>query len=82
MFIEKLIRKRWIYISVGGIRRILLAKRQSVQLIENFLTCVLHGGISSHYLCLVLFKKCFFFFLKKIEGFGGIPGPEAYQMKK
>ena len=37
------------------------------------------GGVPSHYLRIV--NKCDVFF-QKIEGFGWIPGPEAYQMKK
>ena len=37
------------------------------------------GGVSSHYLRIV--KKCVVFF-QKSRGFGWIPGPEAYQMKK
>ena len=37
------------------------------------------GGVPSHYLRIV--KKCVVFF-QKSRGFGWIPGPEAYQMKK
>ena len=38
------------------------------------------GGVSSHYLRFALLKKCGVLF-QKIEGLGGIPGPEAYQKK-
>ena len=36
------------------------------------------GGVPSHYLRNVKKMRCL---LRKIEGLGGIPGPEAYQMK-